>query len=158
MKTNDEKLIGIIKSNNLLFSTSKVGKMHIDIEEKLNIHNVLALYQFAKLYTFYSLAETTFNFIERCFTILAETNNFSELDFTLVTTILASSQLHITSELEVFNAANTWINYNFTERSKFAKVLLLKVRLPLLSCHALKHLSDEPSSFSEIYECAAILK
>ena len=116
------------------------------------------MYQFFEIINFYSLAETTFSFIERCFTIVAETKYFNELNFNLVAKILGGSQLHTTSELEIANTANNWISYNTKERPKFSKDLLLNVRLPLLSSHALKYLSDEPSSFTEIEECSAILK
>ena len=40
------------------------------------------------------------------------------------------------------------MKYNIEERSKYAKQLLLKVRLPLLSEHALKYIIDKILSFS----------
>ena len=82
--------------------------------------------------------------------MLAETNNFIELDFFTVSKILTSSELNITSELEVFYAADKWLTYNITNHSRFAKSLLQKVRLPLLSYHALHYLLNRTSSFTAI--------
>ena len=96
--------------------------------------------------------------MERCFTMLVDTDNFLELDYNLVAKILESSKLFITSEVEVYNAADRWLSYNIKDRSKFAKRLLLKVRLHLLSEHALKNLLNEYSLFAVIDECISIVK
>ena len=49
---------------------------------------------------------------------MAETKNFLELDIESVKKVLLSSDLHITSEIEVFNAADAWIRYKLNERKK----------------------------------------
>ena len=90
--------------------------------------------------------------------MLAETDNFLELDYLAISKTLASSELNITSELEVFNAANEWLKHNITERRWLAKQILQKVRLPLLSHHALQYLLKQTSSFTAIDECVAIIK
>ena len=81
--------------------------------------------------------------------MLVETDNFSYLDFNLIAKILASSELNIHSEVEVFNAAKKWLKHDSEERSKSATRLLQKVRLSLLSEQAVKHLSDKISFFAE---------
>ena len=90
--------------------------------------------------------------------MVVETQNFLELQFDIVLKILASSDLNCHSELEVFDAASNWLKHHSEERIKFAKQLLLTVRLPLLSDYALKHLSTSYSSFIEHNECVDILK
>ena len=60
--------------------------------------------------------------------------------------ILGSSNLQIDSEVEVLLAANKLLNYNIGERSKFAKGMLLKARLSLLSDDKIKQIL-EGSSF-----------
>ena len=89
--------------------------------------------------------------------MVAKTKNFSELDFALVKKILQSSKLHITSELEVFNAANDWISYKSEERIKHAKYIILTVRLPLLSDAALKYITNETFTVSKVDECKDIM-
>ena len=114
--------------------------------------------QLAKLFKLSSLSKIALCYTERCFAKVSETQNFLELHFNLVAKILASSELSVHSELEVFNAANNWLQHNSKERSKFAKQLLLKVRLPLLSDHALKYILNERSPFTEDNKCVDILK
>ena len=60
--------------------------------------------------------------------------------------------------MEIFEAASNWVDYDISGRSKFAFDLLLKVRLPLLSEHALKYLLTKKSPISEVCECYTILK
>ena len=90
--------------------------------------------------------------------MIAESGNFLELDFFRVLEILSSSQLLITSELEVYNSVNAWLSHNLQERSKFGKDLLLTVRFPLLSDVTIKTLIGKPSSFSGINVCYNILQ
>ena len=89
--------------------------------------------------------------------MLVETEDFIELDFSSISEILASSNLQIDSEVEVYNAANKWLSFKTEERSKFAKQLLIKVRLNLLSDQTLKYLLNESSCFSTYDECVKVL-
>ena len=114
--------------------------------------------QIAKLFNFTELLKHNLCYIERCFTVVCETRNFIELDFTLVAKILASSELCIDSELEVFQAAEKWVNYDYEERSKHARDLLLKVRLPLLPSHYLNSLLSRDLCFNNIDGCVEILR
>ena len=80
--------------------------------------------------------------------MVVETPSFLELDYDSISRIFASNGILITSELEVYEAGDTWLSYNKEERNKFAKDLLQKVRLPLLSDAALKYLLNKSSSFT----------
>ena len=94
--------------------------------------------------------------IESYFTVVAESNNFLELDYMFLKSILYSSKLHITSEFDIVRAADIWISYNCEQRLEFAKDLLLTVRLPLLTDPALKCLFCE-YSFCKVDECKSII-
>ena len=89
---------------------------------------------------------------------MAETKNFLELDIESVKKVLLSSDLHITSEIEVFNAADAWIRYKLNERKKHSKALLMTVRLSLLSINALKYCLQFVSLFKMNEECQKIIK
>ena len=128
------------------------------IEEKLQIINVTFFHQFAHVFHLTSLQTTTLRYIERCFTTVVDTQQFLEIDFTLISKILGSCELSVTTELEVLSAANKWLSHNLKERSKFAKQLFLKVRLPLLSDHTLQNLMNIYSLFSQSEDCKALLK
>ena len=84
--------------------------------------------------------------IERCFSIVADSQNFKELDVISVGKILSSDNLNIDTELQVFNSANTWLTYNITERSKYTRYLFSNIRLTLLSDHAINYLLSTISS------------
>ena len=109
----------------------------MDIKDKLNSENVATYYHMA---TFFNLnfTEVCLNYTERYFTIVAESESFLHLDFKCVKEILSSSELDITSELEVLKAAESWIAKDYKNRSKYAKDLLLLVRLHLLSLPVLE--------------------
>ena len=76
---------------------------------------------------------STLSYIERCFSIVSDNESFLELELNFISKILASSELLITSEIDVLKIANRWLNYNIQQRTKYDKDLLLKVRLHLLS-------------------------
>ena len=128
------------------------------MKEKIDKHNVHTFYSLAKLYKLASTSETSLAYIERCFPIVVEEPNFLHLDIDTVVRILDSSELNIHSEVEVFNAAINWLEHDIEERSKYAKQLLLKVRLALLSEHAFEHISDCKSLVCKNIELCKTLK
>ena len=156
----DEKnLVSVLKVNNILLHEGLDKKDFLNkIRSNINNRNVALFYKISNYFNFNQLSQLTSCHIERCFTSVCETNNFLELDFILIIKILASSELCIDSELEVLYAAEDWVRYNFAERSKHAKDLLLKVRLPLLSPHVLNNLLTRNFYFNDVDDCVDILK
>ena len=128
------------------------------ISANLQIKNAACYYQFVSFFCLPSLEKLISNYIERCFTIASDTDSFIMLDYTSISKILASSSLLITSELEVFAVVKRWLNYNFEERSKYAKDLLLKVRLHLLPNKTIRHLLDHSSVLKNNCELGKVVK
>ena len=161
-KFNEDKTSGfydISKSlNSNYLADLEEQKIYEHVKNKINIQNVTTFHQLSQIFNLPTLRKVASNFTECYFTMVAETDNFLQLDYTYVAKILRSSHLHITSELEVLNAADDWVKYNIKERSKFANRLLQNVRLPLLSETALEYLLNESSSFNQIDECVTTLK
>ena len=157
-KLYTNEVFTVLKLNKIFLNENVDTKLCKIVKDKCNIHNVLTCHQLTKIFKLSSLAKLTFSYIERSFTILADTVSFLELDFINLVKILRSSQLLITTELEVYNSANNWLSYNVNERSKYAKDLLLTVRFPLLADSALKYILVKPSSFIEINESYKILE
>ena len=158
MTQEDNDFIQNLKMNKILIEEKSKISLCNYIDDKINVNNVILYSKLADVFNSSNIAQLTLRYMERCFTIVAETKNFLELDFVLVKTILRSSELHITSELEVLNAANKWINYNIEERRKFSKHLLLTVRLPLLSDAALNSVLRKASSICNSEECISIIQ
>ena len=72
--------------------------------------------------------------------MVAKTQNFVQLEFNLVNKILSSSELYVTSEAEVFHAADSWVSCKSFDRTEFAKDIFLKIRFPLLSKHVIQNM------------------
>ena len=131
-------MVSFLKLNKILPNEDLQKKITEKKVKKIEIENVAEYYQISKQYGLINIARLTLNLMERWFSMVAETNGFKKLPFNLVKRVLASSSLKIDTEIEVLKAAESWFNYNYKDRRKFAKDLLLKVRFPLLSKSALK--------------------
>ena len=125
------------------------------IQKEINIENSIALYQFIRSPKFSKLCK---RYIDCSFLMVAESKNFLQLSYDAVLKILSSSQLNITSEIEVFRSADKWISYDFVDRIKYAKLLLSKVRLHLLPNEALDYVLNELSTFRQSIECIFIIR
>ena len=89
--------------------------------------------------------------------MVAETQNYLELDINSVLRILESSKLNVDSKVEVYDAAERRLGCDFENRSKYVKDLTLKVRLRLLSDGTLKYLLKKSTPVSKISSYAEIL-
>ena len=119
------------------------------LKEKINKDNVLTFYSLAKYYNLTTISNFSLVFVERCFSMVVWTENFLQLDFDLIAKFLDNSELNIHTEVEIFNVVIAWLKYNKEERSKYAKQLLQKVRLTLMTNHALKYMLECVSVFDE---------
>ena len=155
---DDKNFLFYLKSSNTELSKNIDTKLIEYIEDKITIQNVFNIYQLTGLFRLQCLYKYTYNYLERCFTMLAQTPNFLNLEYSTVAKLLKSSSLHITSELEVYNAANEWLTYKFNERSKFVKDILLKVRFHSLSDFSLESLLKNKSSLTCIDDCFRLIK
>ena len=105
MKLDGSDLANILKLNQLVLDANVKIKLCNVVENKINIQNVLTYHQLAKLFKLSGVSKTTFSYIERNFTMIVETESFLELDCMHTLEILRSSELLITSELEVYDSA-----------------------------------------------------
>ena len=126
-------IIPIMKENSLLLSEDKEKKIANYIKTKLKANNLATFYQFVNSFSQMNTSKVLLCNIDCCFTTVCKENSFLWLSFFNVLKIIASSNLNIFSELEVFYAANNWVSHDLEKRSEFAKELLLKIRLTLLS-------------------------
>ena len=104
------------------------------------VQNSTMFYTLAEHYHLTDIESLLFCYINGCFQMIAESKNFFELDFHAVYKIVSSSKLNIHSEIELLNASISWLKHNIKIRRKFAKKILLKVRLHLVPNRTLTHL------------------
>ena len=106
MTIKNTSLSANFESINISNNEKLTPKLFDVIKDKLNIKNILVFLTLFDSFKISDLKIATLNYIYRSFTIITDTLNFLELDFKLIAKILSSSQLCITSEFEVFNAAD----------------------------------------------------
>ena len=128
------------------------------VRGEVSLKNVIVNHKVARCFHQRDLAAHTFSYIQRCFTAIVPTPNFAELEITEVKRILSSSELAVTSELDVAAAADTWLKYKYNERKEFSKDLLLTVRLNLLPDSVLENVFQRSnkkgsSTFQRNVEC-----
>ena len=138
------------------------------IKEIVHVHNdskyhfVCLFYQLTSFYNLSDFKNDALNYIYRWFTIIAKIDNFQYLELNNIIRILSSSELNISSELEVFNASDFWLSCESFNRSKFAKELFLKTRFPLLSDHVTRSLleqnRDSNNSFHKSKKCLVLIE
>ena len=136
-------------------TTNNTGKRK---KVKVTVFNALKWFLISKLFSLEKISKASLGIIERWFTTVADSKDFLELDFTLVATVLNSSELLVDSELQVFDVMNAWLNHKQIERSKHAKYLLQRVRLSLLSVPALNNILDKNLWITENDECSEVVK
>ena len=160
MELTEAQLISVLKVDTLLLKT-KAEKLLLKIfRKKINIQIAATYCDFANTFRLCSLNFYTVRYVERFFTSIVGTQNFLDLSYNLLAKILSSSQLEIASEIEVFKAGEAWISNNTQKIRDYAKDLLLKVRIPLLSNHALEFLNNLvlKSSFGKNQQCLELME
>ena len=128
----------LTKLNKIFLNEVKDVRIRKTLISKIYKKNCLVLYCLSKIFKLSNSVKASINLIEQSFSMFAGSDNFLKLEFKYITKILSSSGLNIDSELQVLNAADSWLFHDLSERRKYANDLLSKVRLPLLSIPALK--------------------
>jgi len=156
-KTYEEEFISSLKANKVMLSEIKKNRLYTKMEDKVNINNAIKLFSISTVFKISNLSKPSLCFIERWFPIVVDSKDFLALDFVYLAKIIQSSQLFIDTELQVFDAAESWLNHN-KERFNYAKVILSRIRLTLLSASVLNNILDKESYFTMNSECVIIIK
>ena len=122
LRIHDKPIISIFKTKAVFICEDVENTLSGIFKEKINVQNVALFYSFTNKFKLLSLSELSFSFMERWFSMVADTLNFVELDLFLVRKILSSCELHVSSELEVYNAANRWLKHKIKKRRRFARL------------------------------------
>ena len=133
MEINDENLIQLLDAANYLDCEKAKTTISYYIFRKLNLKNYLFYYKVCKLYHLKNLTNYCCNYLLQQYILNENKTSFYKLQFEDVCLIFSCSELQVSSELELFNAAVDWINYKPKERTKHMNTFLNLIRLPLLS-------------------------
>ena len=133
MEINDENLIPLLDAANNLGCEKAIGVISDYIFKKSNLKNYLFYYKVTKLYHLKKLNNFFCNILLQRYLSKKDVNIFYKLNLKDFCKILSCTELQMSSELELFNAAVDWINYKPKQRKKHMSTLLKFIRLPLLS-------------------------
>ena len=106
MLIEEDEMIPAVKFNSIFLNKTVENQVTRVLEEKTGLENAVMYYQFASIFRLQKFAKISLKYTERCFTMVCKSKNFLQLDFAYLERILFSSELEITSELEVLNAAD----------------------------------------------------
>ena len=126
-------------------------------EEMLTLENYRFYFKLSKLLQLNHLKEYFYNIFLQQYLLKKGEKVFYELSYNDITNLVASSQLKIDSEIEVFNAVTDWIKYKKSEREQFICDLLKLVRLPLLTKELLVDVVQAHPLCSSCFKCKKII-
>ena len=160
MKEHNKSMIVDFRASDMFILESFKQRFYKIMREKMQPKQLCFCYKVFTVFGkhFEDRCKLIFSRIERFFTEIVESTSFVELDYELVKRILSSQQLFLTSELEVLNAADTWVKHDIKARSMNALELLQTVRLPLLSVNVLQSVLSGSSFFCEDADSVSFIK
>ena len=103
------------------------------LEQQLDVRNCINIRSFAALYHCTSFIIKIDFFIENNFKDVVSSDDFNNLPFSVLQSLISSHKLNVDCEESVYNAIMKWIKYDTKQRCKQLLALLKEVRLPLLS-------------------------
>ena len=136
----------LVKFNKIFLNEIEGDKIKKTMMSKQVRKNCIVLYCLSNIFKLSNVIKVSISYIENFFPMVAESENFLELELNYIKKTLSSSGLNIDLELQVFNAVDSWLCHDIIERGKFTNDLFSKVRLPLLSIPALKQVLERVSS------------
>ena len=87
---DDLKMISCLKASSLLLAEDTENEICKRMENKHNVKNAGTLFSLSQILKLSSLSKSSLCFIERCFPMVADSQNFLELAYDNVAKILAN--------------------------------------------------------------------
>ena len=109
------------------------------LKDLLNKKNIFFLLEVFKILSAKHFSKYLMSIIEYNFVTLSKTDEFKLVDYKVLKSIISSSELNVSSEIEVFEAVVRWVDHDEKFRAAAMCELLKMVRLPLLSRQALEN-------------------
>ena len=128
--------INSIKMTKLLLSEESCYNDYLNLVNKMNL---CLLLKTSNVFFIKKLRHLSMSLLKRNFVSISKTNEFKEIDYNLFRLLISSSEINVSSEIEVFQTIVSWIQYNKTFREVFMFDLLKFVRLPLLTSEIIKN-------------------
>lgn len=126
-----------------LFQMNSVKKLCCEfLQAQLHATNCLGITHFAEVHACRELQAFGDKFIAAHFQELSQSEEFCQLIFEELTKILSRDDLNVSSEEVVFDALDTWLNYDPNRRQCYLGRALQCIRLPQLTQKTLTKLYE----------------
>ena len=113
------------------------------LKELINKKNIFCFFGLSKKFYLKNFKTFLKSLLVNNFVCISKTNEFKSIDYRALQTIISSSELNVSSEVEVFEAVVSWVGHDETSRRHLTCDLLKLVRLQLLSPGILNKLVKE---------------
>ena len=130
-------LIYLLKTSNMLQVTEE---LFLNCMKLLtNKKNTCCVFEISKKFSLKELRRHLIYFLQEHFTTFSRTNEFNLLGDIEFKSLISSSQLNISNEIQVFEAIVSWVEYDEQNRKNLMYDLLKMVRINLLSSDIVKN-------------------
>lgn len=130
IEINEENMLGLLEIASRLEFTYIENECFRFISELLNVSNCLAVWTGVDPFAnFRPIVQSAIKVAEDNFVDIVKQHEFSLLRDEKLWILLASDQLNVWCEEEVFNALMTWVEYDEESRSAVVPDLMLAIRL-----------------------------
>ncbi|XP_047672921.1 kelch-like protein 10 isoform X2 [Tachysurus fulvidraco] len=156
--TTDEVATLLATANYLLIQDLVMSCCEF-IQEHLNPHNCLRIWQYADTHSCYELRDQAYMYTLHHFedVVFSQSGKFLELTVEQLSDILEKDELNIKEEKTAFQAVILWIRYDPSVRTQHIVNLLPKVRLALVTQeYFLENIKKNPV-VSSVCECQPII-
>ncbi|XP_078695654.1 kelch-like protein 24 [Branchiostoma floridae x Branchiostoma belcheri] len=128
------------------------------IMDKLNVDNCVKFYFFASLHNCDDLKKSCKELIEDHFILVSQKEEFLDLDQDQVSELLASDDLNVQKEEDVYEAALRWIKHLPQSRAESAPKLIKEVRLTRMDRSYLDEQLATDELLSSSPECVSFIE
>jgi len=133
IEVTEENVQSLLPAANLLSLSWVRDSCCRFLQSQLHPSNCLGIRSFADMHSCSDLLVASTNFTEENFPDVVKGDEFLNLSFAEVCTLISSDQLSVGSEEKVFEAVISWVAFDSDSRKKNLPGLLEHVRMPLLS-------------------------
>lgn len=128
------------------------------LSEHMDTSNCLGIKQFADLHSCPKLLKKANCFIVRKFIDITSHEEFLQLPQPVLKEILENNHLHVDSEMQVYHAFVSWVNYDLETRAPLAFELFDSIRVSLISHEFWSQAFHSEPMFQKSQACYAFLK
>ncbi|KAK2188925.1 hypothetical protein NP493_119g01051 [Ridgeia piscesae] len=127
------------------------------LERVITVENCVSLLNIAEMFSLIRSSDKVYKFIVTHFDCLSQQGEFYNLSSTQLAELLSENDLEITSEYQIFELVQKWINFDLTQRLQYLPLLMKNVRLPLLTGEELVEKVSRVSLMTEDRVCSELL-